>query len=51
MTIINSDEFSINLDKYYSPSMLETIERGLSDIREGKTRRYTIEELQLKMGL
>lgn len=27
------------------------IERGLQNIKEGKTRRYTMEELRIKMGL
>jgi PHD/YefM family antitoxin component YafN of YafNO toxin-antitoxin module len=27
------------------------IERGLKNIREGKTKRYTMEELRIKMGL
>ncbi|MDR2968258.1 MAG: type II toxin-antitoxin system prevent-host-death family antitoxin [Tannerellaceae bacterium] len=27
------------------------IERGLQDIKEGKGKRYTMEELRLKMGL
>ena len=27
------------------------IEQGLQDIKNGKTKRYTLEELRLKMGL
>lgn len=34
-----------------SPAMIETIERGLQDIKEGRTKRYTMEELHKKMGL
>ena len=29
----------------------EIIERGLKNIKEGKTKRYTMEELRIKMGL
>jgi len=34
-----------------SPAMEERIEQGLQNIREGKTKRYTMEELRIKMGL
>jgi hypothetical protein len=33
-----------------SPTMMEKIERGLQNIRDGKTKRYTREELSLKMN-
>ena len=34
-----------------SPKMLLRIEKGLQEIEEGKTKRYTMEELQKRMGL
>ena len=34
-----------------SPQMLLRIEKGLKEIEEGKTKRYSMEELQKKMGL
>ena len=34
-----------------SPQMLLRIEKGLQEIEEGKTKRYTMEELQKRMGL
>jgi len=37
--------------KDYIPKVSEIIDRGLKNIQEGKTKRYTIEELQFKMGL
>ena len=33
------------------PKMLLRIEKGLQEIEEGKTKRYTMEELQKRMGL
>lgn len=40
-------------DPYYiTPEELDAIiERGLKNIEEGKGRRYTLEELRIKMGL
>ena len=34
-----------------SSQMLLRIEKGLKEIEEGKTKRYTMEELQKRMGL
>jgi len=45
LTPVNSDDLDL------TPKMLEKIERGLQNIRDGKTKRYTMEELRLKMGL
>lgn len=41
------DEEDLNL----SAGMREKIERGLQDIKEGKGREYSLEELREKMGL
>jgi hypothetical protein len=38
-------------DMVLSPAMVEKIERGLKNIRDGKTKRYTMDDLCLKMGL
>lgn len=38
-------------DEELTPSQIAFIDRGLNNIREGKTRRFTLEELRVKMGL
>ena len=38
-------------DLQLSPAMVEKIEHGLQNIKDGKTKRYTMEELRVKMGL
>jgi PHD/YefM family antitoxin component YafN of YafNO toxin-antitoxin module len=39
-------------DTLMSKEQLDAIiERGLQDIKEGKTKRYTLEELRIKMGI
>jgi hypothetical protein len=45
--LIPMDEESMLL----SSGMIERIEKGLQNIREGRTKRYTMEELRIKMGL
>jgi PHD/YefM family antitoxin component YafN of YafNO toxin-antitoxin module len=34
-----------------SPELQEVVEQGLKDIKEGKGRRYTLDELKKRMGL
>ena len=38
-------------DLQLSPELQKKIEKGLRDIKEGKGREYTLEELREKMGL
>ena len=38
-------------DLQLSPELQERIEKGLQDIKEGRTKRYTLDELRQKMGL
>ena len=38
-------------DLQLSPELILRIEQGLQEIREGKTKRYTMEELKQRMGL
>ena len=38
-------------DLIISPTLKKKIEKGLQDIKEGKGREYSLEELRLKMGL
>lgn len=38
-------------DEELTASQIAFIDRGLENIREGKTHRYTLEELRVKMGL
>ncbi len=38
-------------DEELTPSQIAFIDRGLQNISEGKTRRYTLEELRIRMGL
>lgn len=45
LTPLNDDALEL------SSSMKETIEQGLENIRQGKTKRYTLEELRTEMGL
>jgi len=45
LTPLNEDDIEL------SPQMLLRIEKGLQEIEEGKTKRYTMEALQKRMGL
>lgn len=38
-------------DLYLSPEMQEKINKGLQDIKEGRTKSYSLEQLKQKMGL
>ena len=38
-------------DLLLSPELQKRIEEGLQDIKEGKGREYSLEELRIKMGL
>ena len=38
-------------DLILSPALKKKIEKGLQDIKDGKGREYSLEELRLKMGL
>ena len=37
--------------KWLTPELRAIIDQGLQDIKEGKGRRYTLEELKKRMGL
>ncbi len=39
------------IEEELSPALIECIETGLQEIREGKTKHYTMEELKQMMGL
>lgn len=43
---VNEDDTVISKEEFYS-----IIEEGFQDIEQGKTRRYTLDEIRKKMGL
>ena len=43
---VTEDETLMSKEAYFA-----MIDKGLQDIKEGKTKRYTLEELRIKMGL
>lgn len=45
LTPLNDDAMEL------SPAMEEKIAQGIENIHEGKTKRYSLEELRLKMGI
>ena len=45
LTPVNDDDLVL------SPEMQKKIEKGLQEIKEGKGKEYSLEELRIKMGL
>ena len=43
---VTEDDTLLSKKEYF-----EMLDKGLQNIREGKTKRYTMEELRIKMGL
>ncbi|MCL2598136.1 MAG: prevent-host-death protein [Paludibacter sp.] len=43
---VTKDDTLMNMEEYYS-----MLNRGLQNIKDGKGKEYTLEELRIKMGL
>lgn len=43
---VTKDDTGMSKEEYFA-----MLDRGLQNIREGRTKRYTMEELRVKMGL
>jgi len=43
---VTDDDTLMSKEEYFA-----MLDRGLQNIREGRTKRYTMEELRIKMGL